>query len=135
MNIDYTDRGFEVIHFEDRAGHPCSLQQCSSIGDYGDAMERPGTSAVWIGSDDAMPRVMARDATKLGRPELIEGIEVYNGNPVGWVDWDIPPEVSMRTRANLTREQVRELIAHLQAWLDTGSFVLGQDRKEQSVSE
>lgn len=122
MNIERTERGFEIIRFNDRAGHPCSLQQCSSIGDYEDAMSRPGTSAVWIGSEDATPRVMARDAVRLGRPELVEGVEVFNGHPTGWVDWVLPPEVSMRTRANLTREQVKEVIVHLQAWLDTGSF-------------
>ena len=33
-----------------------------------------------------------------------------------------------RPRANLDRRQVKALIAHLQAWLDTGSFKLRRDR-------
>lgn len=129
MKVEHTDRGFEIIRFEDRSGHPCSLQQCSSIGDYDDAFERPGTSAIWIGSSDPRPIVMARHAARLGRPELLEGVEVFQGQPTGWVEWKLPEEVSMRTRANLNREQVKEVIAHLQAWLDTGSLKLKKGKK------
>lgn len=44
--IELTNRGFEMIRFNDRYGTPCSLQQ-SSIADY----EPPGSSAVWLGID------------------------------------------------------------------------------------
>lgn len=41
-----TDRGFELIEFEDRYNQKCSLQQ-SSLADYA----HPGTSAIWLGVD------------------------------------------------------------------------------------
>ena len=44
--IDYTDREFQIITFNDRYDTPCSLQQ-SSLADY----EQPGSSAVWLGVD------------------------------------------------------------------------------------
>ena len=49
MNVTRTDRGFEVIDFVDRNQQKCSLQQSSAIGDYDDAFDRPGSSAVWLG--------------------------------------------------------------------------------------
>lgn len=41
-----TERGFQVIFFDDRSGTHCSLQQ-SSLAEY----EPPGTSAIWLGVD------------------------------------------------------------------------------------
>jgi hypothetical protein len=72
--MEATTRGFEIIHFEDRNGEACSLQQ-SSLADY----EPPGSSAVWLGTD---------------------------------------------RRMHLTISQVEKLVAHLQAWVETGSFRL-----------
>lgn len=40
----HTNRGFQLIEFNDRYNNPCSLQQ-SSLADY----VIPGTSAVWLG--------------------------------------------------------------------------------------
>ena len=45
--VTRTERGFELIEFEDRYQIPCSLQ-ASSLDDY----PKPGTSAVWLGVDD-----------------------------------------------------------------------------------
>lgn len=53
------------------------VAQSSIIGDYPDAAARPGTSALWIGTDH-----------------------------------------------HLNREEVAQLIRHLQSWVDTGSLKL-----------
>ena len=44
MKIEHTERGFEIINFEDINKEKCSLQQ-SSVAFY----KVPGTSAVWLG--------------------------------------------------------------------------------------
>lgn len=109
--VTKTQRGFELIEFKDCYDTPCSLQQ-SSVS-YDDDLDRPGTSAVWLGTDDAMPKVMWRDAAAVG---------VETKATEGWVPYPIPEQVSLRTRMHLNREQVKELVAHLQAWLEEGSF-------------
>lgn len=70
-----THRGFEVINFPDYNDEECSLQ-ASSLAIY----DKPGTSGVWLGTED--------------------------------------------NRMHLDRKRVAALIAHLQAWLETGSFAL-----------
>ncbi|HEX6827221.1 MAG TPA: hypothetical protein VF077_12960 [Nitrospiraceae bacterium] len=42
--VTHNARGFEIVQFADRYGLACSLQQ-SSLAE----MEKPGTSAVWLG--------------------------------------------------------------------------------------
>ena len=104
-------RGFPLIEFEDYYGNPCSLQ-ASSLAIY----QQPGTSAVWLGVDDAQPKVMASQAASVG-------VETTETN--GWVSFPIPQEVSLSTRMHLDRKQVKALIDHLQSWLDSedGQFV------------
>lgn len=46
-NVQTSQRGFEYIKFQDHNGQECSLQQ-SSLAIY----EEPGTSAVWLGTDE-----------------------------------------------------------------------------------
>lgn len=46
--VNQTSRGFEIIEFIDHYGEKCSLQ-ASSIAIY----DKPGTSAVWLGCDEA----------------------------------------------------------------------------------
>lgn len=98
-----TTRGFEIIEFKDRSGNECSLQ-VSSIADF----EKPGISAVWIGSADPAPKILASKAHLLG---------VKSRATEGWIDYPIPPDVSICTRAHLHRDHVKALIAHLQNWL------------------
>lgn len=57
--------------------------------------------AVWLGVDDANPMIMTSD---------------------GWDVYDIPQEVQLTTRMHLTRDQVRELLPYLQAFVDTGEI-------------
>ena len=73
--VEHTERGFEIINFQDYCQMWCSLQQ-SNLAIY----EQPGSSAVWLGDNDK--------------------------------------------RMELDVSQVTALVAHLRAWLDTGSFVL-----------
>lgn len=103
-----TARGFELLEFKDRYGTPCSLQ-ASSLAEY----EKPGTSAVWLGPDDAAPKVLASQARNLG---------VDTAERTGWVPYPLQPGVSLTTRMHLDREQVAALILHLQSWLDNDSF-------------
>jgi hypothetical protein len=105
-------RGFELIEFRDKYDTPCSLQM-SSLAEY----EQPGISAVWFGPDYADPKVMASKAARLG---------VETTETTGWVPYPVPREVLLTTRAHLDRAQVKALIDHLQAWLETGSFDVGK---------
>lgn len=103
-------RGFKQIRFTDYYDVPCSLQ-ASSLAIY----QQPGISAVWLGTDDALPKVMHQDAARLG---------VKTDATEGWVPYPIPEEVLLSTRMHLNRKQVAALIRHLQAWLENGSFVV-----------
>ena len=106
--VGKTHRGFEIIEFKDRYDAPCSLQM-SSIADN----PEPGTSAVWLGVDDANPKCLWSDAKKLG---------VNINQMCGWVPYAIPEEVLLTTQMHLSRDQVAALIVNLQSWLDTGHF-------------
>lgn len=44
--VDRTQRGFEIVEFEDMYNQRCSLQQ-SSIALY----DQPGSGAIWLGRD------------------------------------------------------------------------------------
>jgi hypothetical protein len=75
MEITHTSRGFELIHFMDRYGLECTLQQSSAAD-----CELPGSSAIWLGAGEE--------------------------------------------RMHISREQLKELMRHLWAWVETGSFCL-----------
>ena len=119
MELTRTARGFEIVTFIDRydadCAIECSIQQSSAIGDQDDAFDHPGSSFLWIGPTDANPRIMASHAAKNG----IATIET-----TGWVKYQIPEDVLLTTRMHVSREQVGEIIKHLQAWLDTGSLAI-----------
>ena len=117
--MTHTARGFEIVKFADCYGVQCSLQ-ASSLAEH----EKPGTSAVWLGPNDAAPKVMASQARSLG---------VDTTERTGWVPYPIPPEVSLTTRMHLDREQVAALILHLQNWLDNGSFAMHTASTDQDM--
>jgi hypothetical protein len=106
-------RGFPAVTFKDAYEHDCTLMASSAIGDYDDSFDRPGSSFLWIGLDDAMPKVMARDAASVG---------ISTDETVGWVPYPIPDQVNLWTRMHLNREQVRGLIGRLEQWLEHGDF-------------
>ena len=102
-----------MVEFRDANGSACSVQASSAIGDYEGSFENPGTSFAWVGIDDPEPKVIWKDAAKLG---------VKTEATSGWVPYPLPPEVSVTTRMHLNREQAQGLIERLQEWLDTGKF-------------
>lgn len=100
-------RGFPLVEFKDFYDVPCSIQ-ASSLAIY----QQPGTSAIWLGVDDAAPKIMKSDALKLG-------MELPPGEVSGWMPFPVPPQVSFNTRMHLDRKQVQALVNHLQAWLES----------------
>ena len=109
-------RGFGMVEFTDRNGVECTLQ-CSSAIDFEDrggaGLYHPGSSMVYLGPNDANPRILAADAARLGIPTDAQ---------VGWIDYPVPDEVLMTTRMHLSRPQVRALIKRLNIWLKTGEL-------------
>lgn len=103
MEQTKTERGFAMYEFKDRNGVPCSLQKSSVATE----------DCIWLGVDDAAPKVMAIHAAGLG----IQTQEI-----TGWVDYPLPKEVSLRTRMHLNQEQARALIPILQAFADGGEL-------------
>lgn len=110
ISFGATDRGFGLVNFHDRYGAICSLQQSSLVGDDD---RPPGHSAVWLGVDDADPKVMCSKAESVGIEKTGES---------GWQPYPIPDEVLLSTRMHLDRQQAAFLVEQLTAWLDTGEF-------------
>lgn len=108
--VDRTARGFEIIRFKDRLSFAAKLQ-ISSLADF----EQTGVSAVIIGSADPVPQIMNSKASAHG----LDG-----GDGTGWRPYPLHEDVFVQTDATLNRDQVAALIAHLTAWLETGSFEL-----------
>ena len=54
-SVEHDGSGFQVISFEDTHCSACSLKQSSSIGDYDNSWDKPGSSAVWLGCDNNHP--------------------------------------------------------------------------------
>lgn len=106
--IEKTHRGFEIVKFKDYYGEDCSLQ-ASSLAIY----TKPGTSAVWLGIDDARPRCLHSDAKEL---------DVKTNVACGWVDYPLSEKVLLSTRMHLDREGVKQLIVSLKNWLNKGTF-------------
>lgn len=103
INLQPMQRGFLKGKFIDSYGAPCSIQESSNAG----------MRAIWLGVDDAMPQVLARDAGLLG---------VQTSERNGWVPFPIPSEVLMSTRMHLTQEQVAALLPALTHFVETGEL-------------
>ncbi len=59
MKLTTTDRGFQRIEHRalgTRDEKARVVQQSSAVGDYPDAMDRPGSSFLWIGADHHLNR-------------------------------------------------------------------------------
>lgn len=98
-----TGRGFSIVTFKDYYGCHCSLQQ-SSLAE---------VSAVWLGIDDAEPKILASRAGKFG---------IKTDETEGWIPYPVPDDVLLSTRMHLSREQVEGLVARLQEWLKNGEW-------------
>jgi hypothetical protein len=110
-----TGRGFPVVEFTDRYDAKCTLMCSSVILDYPESSQHPGASAVWLGIDDADPKIMKSKALELG-------MELPPGEVSGWMPYPIPKDVLLSTSMHLDREMVAGLIVRLQEWLDTYEF-------------
>lgn len=102
--VTATERGFPLVKFKDHYGADCSIQESSLMVEGG---------AIWLGVNSANPHILASRAAEFG---------IKTSETTGWVPYPVPPEVLMCTRMHLTKDQVKSLIAHLQAWIDTDSF-------------
>jgi hypothetical protein len=98
LKTNKTHRGFDNIEFTDYYGEKCSIQK-SSIGD---------KDAIWMGVDDANPRIMASKVVK---------------NGTGWVKYPISDDVLLTTRMHLTKKQVEQLLPILIKFIETGEIV------------
>ena len=91
--LKQTNRGFNYLIFQDSNGQDYSLQESSSA-------TQP---KVWLGIEDPHPKVLMKH---------------------GWRDINLDEiakqQVHLSTRMHLTQEQARELIQHLQKFVDTG---------------
>lgn len=88
-----TIRGFKFFSFDDAYNAKCSLQESSLVEPH-----------IWLGIQDAEPRIMCQDAVRLGIPTEA---------PNGWQDYKIPNEVSLTTRMHLNQKQAKELAKKL----------------------
>lgn len=103
MKRSKTNRGFDIIVFSDIYGEKCSIQKSSIATD----------EAIWIGIDNANPKIMASQAKSLG---------VDTEETTGWISYPIPNEVLMTTRMHLNREQVKKLLPVLSKFVETGEI-------------
>ena len=110
--VETTERGFEIIKFDDRYGVECSLQQSSMSGDDD---EPPGHTAIWLGPNDADPKIMKSQAEA-------HGVSLPPGEVSGFMPYPIPDAVLLTTRMHLDRQLVVQLVYRLRTWLETGSF-------------
>lgn len=78
-------------------GAKCSLQKSSL----------ENTDAVWLGIDDAEPKILASETEQGG---------------TGWVPYYIPENVSLTTRMHLSRKQAFSLLKHIVKFILTGNI-------------
>ena len=99
-----TERGFSLVKFTDRYGARCAIQKSSLVFE----------DCIWLGIEDADPKIMASDAIKLGIDN--------KGESCGWIHFDIPKEVLLNTRMHLTQDMAKELIKELNIFVNTGEL-------------
>lgn len=104
MKKSVTNRGFHSIEFKDKYERSCSLQESSLATE----------PAIWLGVDDANPKVLALDARQVG---------IETNQTTGWIHYPVPSQVSMDTRMHLTQQEVRELLPYLQRFAETGELL------------
>lgn len=98
-----THRGFAYSEFIDRYGVKCSIQKSSLATE----------DAIWLGVDDASPKILASKAAELG---------IKTDETTGWVPYPVPKDVLLTTRMHLTQEMARDLLPALQRFVDTGEL-------------
>jgi hypothetical protein len=106
MQIKLNNRNFAYAEFEDRYGCKCSIQKSSSIED-----------CIWLGVNDADPKIMSSDATRMGLRE-----RTFDERDNGWVKYEIPEQVVLNTRMHLTQGMAATLIPILRRFVETGEI-------------
>lgn len=97
INRTKTNRGFTLIEFKDYYDAKCSLQKSSLATE----------DAIWLGIDDADPKIMASKTPQGG---------------TGWIKYEIPDDVMLSTRMHLTRKQAKQLVDALNVFIETGEL-------------
>ena len=106
-----TKRGFGKLLFLDHYNKKCSLQMSSAST----------AECVWLGIEDAEPRILTTDAIRLGLIKEEDAPHNPFGEPCGWIDYPIPKEVLLSTRMHLTSAQAKQLGLQLLKFAFTGS--------------
>lgn len=109
MERRITPRGFTHLRFVDLNESECWVQESSRCLDGHE--DDPGSSALWVGVQDARPLILASKAAEHG---------VDTRETCGWVPYPVPDDVLLTTRMHLTREQARDLADVLRQWAATG---------------
>ena len=107
IEFSKTQRGFVNGKFVDHYGAPCSIQKSSLAT----------KDAIWLGIDDADPKIMSSDAIRMGLKQ-----RTFTEADNGWTPFEIPKEVSLNTRMHLTQKQVKALLPVLQKFVETGEI-------------
>lgn len=89
--------------FLDHYNKKCSLQISSAAT----------AECVWLGIEDAEPRILTTDAIRLGVIKEEDVPHNFLGEPCGWIKYPVPQEVSFTTRMHITREQAKQLALKL----------------------
>jgi hypothetical protein len=113
MKKSKTLRGFVLFENVDTYNTPYSIQKSSLATE----------DRIWLGVDNAMPKIMAKDV--LDCPERYSDFEIEQANKqngTGWVDFYVPSEVLLTTRIHINKQQVAEIIKILQKFVDTGEL-------------
>lgn len=122
INFKRTPRRFPYVEFKDFYGSECSIQLSSILE----------LDCLWIGINDAHPKIMARDANELGLVHLLkDGPERLTG----WVDYPFPKEVHFTTRMHLHRDQIKALLPILQHFVETGMFPSNEEEVDAIVKD
>jgi len=107
VELEKTNRGFDISKFKDRDGEECSLQKSSIATE----------DAIWLGMDNPdikeffpMPRDTDESWFKIGKEEL-QGLRKRPQN-----------EIHAFSRMHLTREQVANLLPFLIKFVETGEL-------------
>ena len=98
MKKEETNRGFSILRFVDRYGEKCSLQESSLANE----------SCIWLGIDNVTIKEEGWHPLYPARVRELPEEQCANLSTFG--------------RMHLTREQVAELLPHLQRFVETGEL-------------
>lgn len=108
-----TDRGFEIIHFDDDYGVDCTLQESSSVEPH-----------IWLGVHNPEVCIRFKDAIANGL-DLEKKFPETNEN--GWCDFPIPDEALIKSRMHLNQEQAKLLADRLNFFAEHGYLNTGEE--------